>query len=42
MQNVKFRCALALSLADVKKSNHSKLYSVYNGLIHGASRIVNT
>ena len=31
MRNVKFRCALALSLANAKKSNHSKLYNVHNG-----------
>ena len=42
MQNVKFRCALALSIADAKKSNHSKLYSIHNGSIYGASRIGNT
>ena len=31
MQKVKFKCALALFTADVKKSIHSKLYNVYNG-----------
>ena len=32
MQSVKFNCALAFFAADVKnKSNHSKLYSIYNG-----------
>ena len=42
MQNVKFRCAPALSTADAKKLNHSKLYSFHNGSIYGASRRRNT
>ena len=42
MQNVKFRCVLALSGADAKKSNHSKFYSIHNGSIYGALRTRNT
>ena len=34
MQNVKFTCPLAPFVADAKKSNHSKLYNVYNGSIY--------
>ena len=41
MQNVKFRCVVALFATDEKKSNHFKLYSVHNGSIYGASRIIN-
>ena len=37
MQNVKFRGPLAPFVVDAKKSNDSKLYSVYS-----ASRIENT
>ena len=42
MQNVKFRGPLPLFAVDAKKSNNSKLYSVHNGSIYGASRIENT
>ena len=42
MQNVKFRCPLALFGADEKKSNDSKFYSVHSGSVYGASRIENT
>ena len=42
MQNVKFRGPLALLQLMQKKSNDSKLYSVHNGSIYGASRIENT
>ena len=41
MQNVKFRGPLALFVTNAKKSNDSKLYSVHNGSIYGASRIEN-
>ena len=41
MQNVMFRDPLALLATDAKKSNNSKLYNVYNGLIYDASRIEN-
>ena len=41
MQNVKFRCALTLSTADAKKSNHFELYNVHSGSIYNASRIIN-
>ena len=42
MQNVKFRCVLALFAIDETKSNYSKLYTVHNGSIYGASRTGNT
>ena len=42
MQNVNFKDPLAPFAADAKKSNDSKLYSVHNGSIYGASRIENT
>ena len=35
------RGLLPLFVADAKKSNDSKLYSVHNGSIYGASRIEN-
>ena len=41
MQDVKFRCAPALFVADAKKK-HYELCSVHNGSIYGASRIGNT
>ena len=41
MQNVKFRCAFALFAPNAKKSNNSKLYSIYNDSMYSASRIVN-
>ena len=42
MQNVKFKGPLALFAADEKKkSNNSKVYSVHNGSICGASKIEN-
>ena len=41
MQNVKFKCAFVFFAIDAKKSNHSKLYSIHNGKIYNASKIVN-
>ena len=41
MQNVKFKGQLALVAADAKKSNDSKLCSIYSGSIYDASRIEN-
>ena len=39
---MKFRCLLVFFAIDAKKSNDSKLYSVYNGLVYDASKIENT
>ena len=41
MQNLNFKCPLAHSTVDAKKSNHFKLYSVHNGSMYGASRVEN-